>query len=1041
MAIQNDLINHSSEIESMARDCGIDWLSVSNLSSGVHKNPPVISAKYKGKSVLWVEEKTTRSGKEFIKITFHTKKHGGVTRSWNSLAQGEFRPKLTPRRIGDDEKDRLRRKEQFLAYRNAFNSVPKPESFTYLRAKGIDGIQNLHDIRLLTDNKVQGKAGYSKPFIAFPLFSPSGSYVGLQRIYEDGSKKLTTSLAPGQYRGAHSVIGEPTDIIYVTEGFATAAAIYLATGKACVFSYSAGNLDMVTSFIKSRYEDAKVFIAADNDLSENGNTGVFKALEAAKNNRVKVLVPPAIDDKKSDWNDIFCAFGAGFLESALSNKAYRLSAARGYVDYLFQLLGYAKNQEIKGLVKKIAASTRVPFLISAIDLCEKIAAVLGKRANRAQILKAIRSVEVASRYKAREVSGISPKSVDELKRFETVMNTEGHWVISEDATNYMMDELEQESIVILKSPMGTGKTERATKKAMDRVSRSALVLPRISIVNDASDRLNVDHYRNIDEILAHFTDKMVTCINSLGAPRFQAENGVSWFEGLDLLCLDEASQSLPQVIQLGKASRRKKNYDVLAEAMTSAKSVLVADADANEYLVGELKRLSPERRIVVIDVSHPEKADKSLDIHFTDSTAEARDSFIQAALGGEKCLLATDNKRKALEIERLLLTVKPELRILNIHREPKKADLKKVTDFYNNPNKACRDYDVLIYSPAITSGVSLTTEHFSCHVGIFTGVIKVNDILQMIGRDRTARDWLLAISGRSQRASDYDMERALSELGEAPTDFSRLKASTDIYEADARNGLIMLALNILEIKGHRIQLAAGLEEKLGASIKSLSSEISKQLSEERIERILSQVDISEAQYQMVKRKWLQTEEEAAAVYAYKIRHYLCADLSRESIDFMDQGGLSKLAMFETFMAERSDLRRFDTNEALEKDPSQRFYAAKKQSTLRKILEILSLDENLCGEFTHRDSQKVVDYFLENYDLVNQLFPNIISREKPPRCATSFVARIFEMMGLRLGKRKSHGRMIRFIDRASLAEMSSYATARRQQDQSFPNLAA
>ena len=60
---------------------------------------------------------------------------------------------------------------------------------------------------------------------------------------------------------------------------------------------------------------------------------------------------------------------------------------------------------------------------------------------------------------------------------------------------------------------------------------------------------------------------------------------------MDLLCLDEASQALPQVIQLGRASRKKKNHDVLNRSMATAGSILVADADAdaNEFLVGELK--------------------------------------------------------------------------------------------------------------------------------------------------------------------------------------------------------------------------------------------------------------------------------------------------------------------------------------------------------------------------------------------------------------------------------------------------------------------
>ena len=46
-----------------------------------------------------------------------------------------------------------------------------------------------------------------------------------------------------------------------------------------------------------------------------------------------------------------------------------------------------------------------------------------------------------------------------------------------------------------------------------------------------------------------------------------------------------------------------------------------------------------------------------------------------------------------------------------------------------------------------------------------------------------------------------------------------------------------------------------------------------------------------------------------------------------------------------------------------------------------------------------------------------------------------------LLGLSLGKRKSHGRMIRFIDKDSLAKMSSYASARKAKGPPFLNLAA
>lgn len=1037
MITTNAVIDRSDELASMAYDCGIDFHRITSLSPGVHKKLPVIKKKYAGKCIMWVNEKTTRSGVDYLQITFHTKKHGGITHSWCSLENDGFKPRV----VGSSntkkaQVDESFRKELFLAFRDSFKTAPKAESFPYLDKKGIANVIGAIDLKLMHDGMLKGKPS-GKAYIAFPLFNHNDTYVGLQRIYEDGSKKLTTGLRSGQYKGAYNLIGEPTDTIYIAEGFASAASIHLATGKAVAFAYSANNLDLVAAYIKARYDDAKVIIAADNDVSKNGNTGLFKALEAARNSRIQAVFPPAIGGEKTDWNDYHQCYGLDELNCALGAKENTLISAKNYLDYLFQLLKYVKRQELGKLVKKIASYAKVPFLMDPEKLFLQIVGILGKdRADLKLIRKAIRAVEIASTYQAKKIAEISPKSVDKYYHYLTEQNKKGHWVLSCESVTKMIDELEAGSIVIKKGPMGIGKTELAIKLAMGKAGRAAHILPRISVVDDASKRLNIDHYRDVDEIMATFTDKIVACINSLAAPRFIGENDKSWFSGLDLLCLDEASQSLPQIVQLGKDDRRRKNYEVLKEAINTAHGVLVADADANEFLIDELRKLAPDRKIVVIESKHPVVAGKSMDIHFTDSTGSVKSELLRAAMDGKKCLMATDNKRLALEIERLLKELAPGIRILNIHREPRKADVSRVKEFYDNPNQECLNYDVIIYSPAITSGVSITTKHFERRFGIFTGTIKVNDIIQMIGRDRTADEWLLGISARNKPFHSYNMDDALTSLGEKATGFSSLKESVDRYESEARTGMISLILNILKLKGHKLHLAADLSNKLDTQIQKLAKEIRDSISEERIERLINQDNLTEAEYQDLIRKWLPTREDAEAIYAYEIKNHLCSEITESAIEFMDEGGLKKVELFETLLADSSKTKAFDNEEKISLDPAQRYFASEKQKALLEVLSMLGVDENFEGEFTHKDCQKVVNHFLENADRMNHLFGGVISQERPPRNATSFVMKILSLLGISVGKRKSCGRMIRFLDLESIKEMLTYRRNRMAKGKSF-----
>ena len=130
--------------------------------------------------------------------------------------------------------------------------------------------------------------------------------------------------------------------------------------------------------------------------------------------------------------------------------------------------------------------------------------------------------------------------------------------------------------------MGTGKTQLLIRKIFSLIERAAHILPTVSTVNDSAQELGLSHYKNVDEVDAHFTSQMTSTAQSLAADRFTAD-GHSWFEDLDVLCLDEASQIFRQLTQIGKDTRKIKNYEVLKRAIQSAGSVLITDADSNEH--------------------------------------------------------------------------------------------------------------------------------------------------------------------------------------------------------------------------------------------------------------------------------------------------------------------------------------------------------------------------------------------------------------------------------------------------------------------------
>jgi putative DNA primase/helicase len=156
-----------------------------------------------------------------------------------------------------------------------WESAPEAESHPYLSAKAIPPCgARLDGDRLLV-----------------PMIDGNGEVRSVQRIAPDGSKRFYYG-AP--VKGLHCPIGQPTQKIYLAEGFATAASIHAATGCRAVAAFSAGNLPEVARTIRTIKPDAAIFAVADNDPH---GVGLRQASAAAEAVGGRVLqIPPGYGD-------------------------------------------------------------------------------------------------------------------------------------------------------------------------------------------------------------------------------------------------------------------------------------------------------------------------------------------------------------------------------------------------------------------------------------------------------------------------------------------------------------------------------------------------------------------------------------------------------------------------------------------------------------------------------------------------------------------------------------------------------------------------
>ncbi|WGM04045.1 VapE domain-containing protein [Arsenophonus nasoniae] len=182
--------------------------------------------------------------------------------------------------------------------RGLLKSAKKAESI-YLKSKGLTGMYNI-----LNDGS-----------LLLPLTTVDGVITGAQIIKPDGEKRLISGTKKKSAFIPIKEINELNgyvDTIIITEGYATALTVDMVADGYVVAAVDAGNLLSVAEAFREKYPNADIYIAGDNDVSNDGNVGKDAAEKAAKAVGGKFSLPKT--DYQCDWNDYFQAKGIEELE-------------------------------------------------------------------------------------------------------------------------------------------------------------------------------------------------------------------------------------------------------------------------------------------------------------------------------------------------------------------------------------------------------------------------------------------------------------------------------------------------------------------------------------------------------------------------------------------------------------------------------------------------------------------------------------------------------------------------------------------------------
>lgn len=878
----------------------------------------------------------------------------------------------------------------YLTFSADFENAPAEDgTFPYAVKKQISGVFASCNVRRMLDWD-RGHNRKTEQILAIPLAHLDGRYngqiVSWQRINAEGGKFQTAAVEGLEYAGACHVIGSLKNAkrVCVVEGFATGASVWMADRSrfdAVVVAISANNMKPVVEQLANVYEAVKIWCALDNDqLSAQkgkGNTGLLAGLEIQRQFPGVVCTRPAFTTgeialKFSDYNDLHTAHGLTEVMRQIASKENRLKAANDLDAELMKLALMERVDKSNNMSKKFmrqlmrcvdVGMKSCPAVLSPRELIhligDKMEELQGDRSLMKNVKSRIERQFAEKCHKAQSFRSFSTRITDRSVRPDHItykyFNTPA---ITPEVLEYIES---LDGPVIVRAGMGSGKSKHLLRPMMHAATRGVSVAHRVTLIGGLWDMMTRDdnnqrtacdilHYQDPGyQDMAPYASKLTICINSIVKGCWQP-----LMKNHDFFGLDEATQGLRAILS-GRAMENPTyvfNQLIDSIARTEENAVLV-DADASDILV-DLCQLALKRREKMglpgwtqihvielpVDVTYREAADadpKKRRVLYTDKDRIVTEA-LKAVAKGEKFLMATDSTAFA---EQMLLKLQeqwPEKRWLYVSQDTKpNADVVAFTDA---PNQQAPLYDGLIYSPAISSGVSIETPHFTRHFGMFCGQVVPSDAIQMLRRDRTATEFLVGLAQLpGYREEDENNIRrgtvkAVLEtatlnneftdakivgdelhLGLADTHYARLKFRVAGMEATARNEFANNLICILFSDGYDVEHLA-----VDADASALGKEVRKDAKEKHWELTLQRHFEAETPDEQLRDELNQkrslSAEEDAQLTRWDIEHELKQEVTEDSLKFIKGGGMKKLGLAELMTMDEITAAKIDREQQL-----------------------------------------------------------------------------------------------------------------------------
>lgn len=340
-----------------------------------------------------------------------------------------------------------------------------------------------------------------------------------------------------------------------------------------------------------------------------------------------------------------------------------------------------------------------------------------------------------------------------------------------------------EGVTCVRAAMGSGKTEMVAEWLGRNPGESFIAVTYLTgLTLDLARRFYATPYLDLRGELTDLAPHSAWCLNSL----YRLVRG-GRVRPVDTIFIDEIEPLLKRLTSRRNFENKRACIEVLEHLVRTAKRVVLADANLDQVTLAWIKRLRPhDAPRMVLSGLRPGVGRSFVQYeHRGDVRA-----FAKAALEtGKHVYYAVNGLGKAREIHDWVRSLSTDVRTLLVCSDT--AGEPEVQAFFADPNAESAKYDLIIASPSVSTGVSITNGHFDYVCGeLGASVGTPKDGVQMLARVRgVAETHLWVDPQRRNNPTDRDIVKSCiwRDLG-ADAGLGRLQLSGEMeleagYEA------------------------------------------------------------------------------------------------------------------------------------------------------------------------------------------------------------------------------------------------------------------